>query len=103
MGTHKLMKQGRKPSNQYADVLTWLEKKAKVGGEGFVWARFGDAEEARMGMRRLSSCLRTQVQLEPGVKISIRRSMLSSGKCEVVVFLYSEPESVVRLPQGQRS
>lgn len=103
MGASRLMGRGRKPSNQYAAVLNWIDKKAEVGGPGYVWARFGNAEEAKAAMRRLSSCLRTQVQTEPGTRISIRRSELPSGKCEVVVFLYSEPSTVVRMPQGQRS
>jgi len=98
----KLMRRGRKPSEQYADVLTWLTTKAKIG-EAYVWSRFKTEVLAREGMRRLSSCLRTQVELQPGIRYGLRRSMLPDGRCEVVVFLFQEPTTIVRVQQGQKA
>jgi len=99
-----LMKSGKGISEQYVAVIEWLNAEARPGGESFIWQTFATPEEAARGAKRLAAALRPQVRLAKGQRYSIRRSRVTpGGATEVLVFVYSEPDDLVRLPQGYRA
>lgn len=102
----ELMKKGRPVTPEYLDVKEWLENEAEPGGPVYVFAENMTADEANRVMRALGASLRTQgVELEEGLKYSIRRSQTAKKGVQVVVFVTQEPSEVSgpkRMPQGRR-
>lgn len=100
----EFLRQGRPISDEYLPVIDWLSTKAKPNGVFYHWGRFKDKKEASASMRRLGACLRSQVKLPAGQRLSIRRSIPKEEprSIDVVVFVIQEPVGTTRMPQGQR-